>query len=227
MIQEIRQKLFTLQDKNYQQFQSKLCPGIDNIIGVPVPKIKNLVKKILKENYHVYLQEVTNQYYEETMIEGLIIAMSKMPIDDKLHCLESFIPKINNWAICDTVCANFKIDKQDLNKLWNFLMLYKNCNKEFELRFMLVMIINYFLIDDYQEKVLSIIDSIQVDYYYTNMAIAWLISILFIKNRKITMKYLKNNHLLDFTYQKSLQKILESNQVLKEDKEIIRQMKRR
>jgi len=58
------------------------------------------------------------------------------------------------------------------------------------------------------------------------MAVAWAISICYVKDPLVTMNYLRNNSLDDFTYHKALQKITESNRVEKEDKNLIRQMKR-
>ena len=58
------------------------------------------------------------------------------------------------------------------------------------------------------------------------MAIAWTMSVLYVKYPKITMEYLKNNTLDDFTYNKALQKIIESYRVSEEDKNIMRKMKR-
>lgn len=226
MQEEIRKKLFLLQDEKYRKFHSNLCPGINNIIGVRVPKIRVLVKELIKTNYKDYLNNVENKYYEETLIEGLIIATSKMTLDEKLYYLKLFVPKIDNWAICDIICSGFKFKEKDLLFAWDFILSYQQSNKEFELRFMLVMMINYFLIDSYLEKVFKIIDSIKTDYYYTNMAIAWLISIAYIKNKEKTLKYLGNNNLTKFTYNKSLQKIIESNRVSLEDKEMMRRMKR-
>ena len=224
MVEEIRKKLFEFQDVKYQEFHSNLCPGINNIIGIPVPKIRTLVKEILKQNYHEYLNQIEKKYYEETMIEGLIIATSKMSLEDKFMYLKKFVPKIDNWAICDTVCASFKFKEKELSDVWSFILSYQNSDKDFELRFMIIMMMDYFLIDFYLEQVFQIIDSIQVDYYYTNMAIAWLISVAFVKDRKRTLKYLNNHHLSNFTYQKALQKIIESNRVSKEDKQMIREM---
>lgn len=226
MVEEVRKQLWELQDLNYQQFQSSLCPGINHIIGVRIPNIRLLVKKLLQQDYITYLEQVKNQYYEETMIEGLLIATSKLSISDKIFYFKRFVPKIDNWAICDTICSSFKFKKEDLELVWNYIISYQHSNREFELRFMIVMMMNSFLIDDYIEKVFAIMDSIQVDYYYTNMAIAWLISVAFVKNRKLTLQYLHTNHLSDFTYRKALQKILESNRVSKKDKEIIYNLKR-
>lgn len=226
MIEEIREELFLLQDLKYKEFHSRLCPGTDNIIGVRVPDIRRLVKDILKKDYKYYLNNIENKYYEETMIEGLLIATSKMSLEERFVYLEKFVSKIDNWAVCDIVCSSFKFKKNELDNVWHYILKYKNSNKEFELRFMIIMMMDYFLIDSYIDKVLTIIDTIQVDYYYTNMAVAWLISVLFVKDREKTLIYLKNNHLSAFTYNKSLQKIIESNRVSKPDKEMLRGMKK-
>lgn len=226
MKEEIRKQLFENQDLIYQKFQSNLCPGINNIIGVRVPVIRKLVKNILKEDYEKYLKEVDNKYYEETMIEGLIIATSKMSISKKIEYLDLFVPKIDNWAVCDITCSSFKFKKEDLPIIWKYIHKYQNSKNEFELRFMIVIMMDYFLLDEYIDEVLTIIDKIKVDYYYTNMAISWLISVAFVKYRDKTIKYLKNNNLSTFTYQKSLQKIIESNRVSQKDKDMIRKMKK-
>lgn len=225
MIEEVKKGLLELQDLEYQKFHSSLCPNISNIIGVRLPQIRLLVKRLLKEDYKFYLDNVTNEYYEETMIEGLLIVTSKMSLEEKLSYLEKFILKIDNWAVCDTICSSFKIKEKDLDTVWKFITKYKNSKKEFELRFMIVMMMDYYLIDKYFDKVISIIDKINVDYYYTNMAIAWLISFAYIKDKEKTLTYLNNNNLSNFTYQKSLQKIIESNRVSKSEKEFIKSLK--
>jgi 3-methyladenine DNA glycosylase AlkD len=71
------------------------------------------------------------------------------------------------------------------------------------------------------------LDNIKHDGYYVKMAVASAISICYVKFPLRTMKYLKNNNLDDFTYNKSLQKISESLQVDKETKAIIRSIKRK
>ena len=58
------------------------------------------------------------------------------------------------------------------------------------------------------------------------MAVAWAISVCYVKFEKETMALLLDNALDDFTYNKSLQKITESFRVSKEDKARIRKMKR-
>jgi hypothetical protein len=58
------------------------------------------------------------------------------------------------------------------------------------------------------------------------MASAWAISNAFIKYPELTMRYLKNNNLDTFTFNKSLQKITESYRVSEKSKKIIKRMKK-
>ena len=38
--EEILEKLYEMQDLKYKEFDSSLCPNVDNIIGVQVPKLR-------------------------------------------------------------------------------------------------------------------------------------------------------------------------------------------
>lgn len=226
MVEKVYQKLVENQDLEYQKFQSNLCPGISNILGVRVPIIRKIVKELLREDYRFYLDHVTNQYYEETMIEGLLIAQSKMPLEEKFLYLDSFVPKIDNWAVCDICTSSFHLKENELPLVWNYLQKYMSSTKEFEVRFAVIMFMDYFLEEPYIDQVLQVIDSIRLEDYYVKMAIAWLLSVLYVKDKKKTISYLKKNHLSSWTYQKALQKMIESTRISKEEKDQIRRMKK-
>ena len=59
------------------------------------------------------------------------------------------------------------------------------------------------------------------------MSVSWLISMCYVKEKKITIKYLNSNKLNDFTYNKAIQKIIESKRVSNEEKDELRKKKRR
>ncbi|MNP75469.1 hypothetical protein D3C76_1725330 [compost metagenome] len=59
------------------------------------------------------------------------------------------------------------------------------------------------------------------------MAVAWAISIGYVKLPEHTLTYLNSNTLDDFTYNKALQKITESYRVDQDTKMLIRSMKRK
>lgn len=225
-MEDIRKKLFELQDLKYKEFHSSLCPNVDKIIGVRTPKLKEIAKQIAKENYKEFLQNAQDEYYEELVLQGLVIGYAKISIEDTFKYLEKFVPKINSWAVCDITCANLKITKKYVNEMWKFLEKYINSDKEYEIRFALVMYLDYFLTDEYIDYILRKIDKITNKEYYVQMAIAWLVSIAYIKQKEKTEAFLQNNKLDKFTQNKSIQKICESYRVSNEDKEKVRKYKK-
>jgi 3-methyladenine DNA glycosylase AlkD len=228
MYKKIRQDLLNLADKKYKEFHSSLCPGTDNIIGVRVPVLRNYAKKLSKqENFKDYISFNKTIYYEEVMLQGMLIGFIKnTDIKEILTTVKDFVPKIDNWAVCDIFCAGLKVVNKNKETVWNFIQKYLKSKKEFELRFALVMILDYFTDEKHINEVLNIFDNVKHDGYYVKMAIAWAISVAFVKFPETTMKYLKQNNLDDWTYNKGLQKICESLRVSKETKEKIKKMKR-
>ena len=115
---------------------------------------------------------------------------------------------------------------RNMQKMWDFLNSYINSKNEFEVRFSLVMMLNFYITDEYIDKVFMKINMVRNEGYYAKMSLAWLISLLYIKYRKETVEFLNNNNLDKFTYNKAIQKIIESNRISKEEKDKVREMKR-
>ena len=88
-------------------------------------------------------------------------------------------------------------------------------------------ILTHFINENYIDEIIKLLDNIECDKYYVQMAIAWLISIAYVKYKEKTEKYLKKSKLSNFTYNKAIQKIIESLRVSKEDKERLKKMKRK
>ena len=119
-----------------------------------------------------------------------------------------------------------KIAREEPEAIWNFIQPYLHTEREFEARFGVVMLLFYFIEERHIRRVLALLNQIPAKGYYARMAVAWAISICFVQFPELTMKYLKEeNSLDDFTYQKALQKITESNCVNSERKAVIRKMK--
>ena len=227
MKQEIKEKLMELADLEYKKFHSGLCPGINNIIGVRVPILRNYAKELIKA-YEVneLLKQIDNQYYEEIMLQGMVIGLAKQDFDTTKKHIEEFVPKIDNWAVCDVFCTGLKITKSRKEEMWDLLQKYLKSDQEFEIRFGVVMILEYYIEEDYLKKIFKIFNTITSQAYYVQMAVAWAISICFIQFYEETITYLKTSKLDDFTYQKALQKAVESYRITEERKQILRKMKR-
>lgn len=222
----IREKIFSLADEKYKEFHSGLCPNTNNIVGVRVPILRNYAKELVKEGFEENYNKIQTDYYEEIMLKGMMIGIAKMDIDTKITYIKEFIPYIDNWAICDVFVAGLKIKEKE--KFYNFICTYlQNDKTEFEIRFGLVSLLDYFIDKEHIQDIFKITDKIKRDEYYIEMAIAWLISICYIKFPNETEKYLNNNQLSDFAYNKSIQKIIESTRVDEQTKNKLRKMKRK
>lgn len=223
----IKQQLEQLREPEYQAFTSKLLPGVEHILGVRLPELRKLAKKLAKDNWKEYLEEASDDSMEEIMLQGMTLGYARGEVQEKELFLRKFIPKIDNWSVCDSCCATIKLAKEEPEEMWNFLQEYLQSEQEFEVRFALVQLLDYYVNSTYIGKVLQQIDRIQNKAYYVQMAQAWAVSICYRDFPKETEPFLKQNHLDDFTHNKALQKIVESLKVSKEEKEYIRSLKRK
>lgn len=226
--QEIKKKLIELSDQKYQDFHSSLCPGTENIIGVRVPILRNYAKELFKEkDWKQTIKEIDNEYYEEIMLQGMLIGQAKAEdINTILKYVEEYVPKIDNWAICDVFCAGLKITKKYKKEMWNFIQKYLKADKEFEIRFAIVMILDYYIEEEYLQENFKIFENIKNEDYYVKMAVAWAISICLIKFYEETIKYMETSKLDSWIYNKAIQKAIESYRITDENKKVLREMKK-
>ena len=223
----IRKELEALSEDKYKEFSSSLIPNVDNVLGVRTPNLRKLSKEILKnKDFEKFLKTNQFKYMEEYMLKGMLIGLLKRPIDDVLFYAKDFIPSIDNWSVCDSFCCGLKITNDHLDTVFDFLQPYFYSKNEYEIRFSYVMLLNYYLNDEYIDRVLNLVDEFKDERYYSRMAVAWLISMCYVKYPNKTEMYLKKSKLDNWTFNKSIQKICESLKVDKKIKEKIKLMKK-
>ena len=88
------------------------------------------------------------------------------------------------------------------------------------------MLLDYYISEEYLDKDFKIFDDIKSEKYYVQMAVAWAISICLIKFYDKTIEYLKQAKIDKFTYNKALQKAIESYRITEEQKTELRKMKK-
>ena len=226
MIEEIRRELRESADPKYKEFHQSLVPGLDSMLGVRIPRHREIGKRLGKSGWEEYLREASDSSYEELMLQGLVIGYGKMDRERRVQCLEQFIPKINNWAICDCSCSTYHFMRKEPDFWFTFLEKWLSGGREYEIRFGVVCLLDHFVNQEYLERVLKICDSIRHDGYYVKMAVAWALSVCCAHFPEQTKRYLENNSLDDFTLNKTIQKCRESYRISKEDKEYLLKLKR-
>ena len=221
---EIRKQIEEFAESEYQAFTSRLLPGISNIMGVRLPNLRKMAKQIAKGDWKMYLDYASDASFEEIMLQGMVIGYVKDSLCEVIPYIEKFIKKIDNWSVCDSFCSGLKITKEYRKEMWSFLKPYYHKQGEFEVRFGVVMLVNYYLEEEYIESACEIFNKVKHNGYYVKMAVAWAISIYYIHFPETMEGYLRNNNLDEFTYKKALQKICESRVVDPTRKEQIRKV---
>lgn len=224
----IRAELETLADEPYRTFHSRLIPETSHpILGVRVPKLRALAKRLAKEEGAAYLERAKWETYEEVLLWGLVACALKEDVGTKLERLRNYASRIDNWAECDIVCSSLKETAKYQEEVLSFLRPLLRSEREYEVRFAVVLLLGYYVDEMHIDGMLELLTEVSHPGYYVKMAVAWALSVCYVKFPEKTMECLKRGGFDDETYNKALQKMVESDRVDKETKAKLRGMKRK
>ena len=221
MREDIRKKLLDMSESDYQKFSASLIPGVKNMLGIRLPELRKLAKEI------------------EDM-------------DKILPYITAFIPIVDNWSVCDSVFMGMTVFQRDRERTWDYIQPYLQSDKEFEIRVAIIIMMQHLLKCDangkkisrlrtitmenfsddkevkglYLDRILSAADNVNTTAYYASMADAWFIAEAFCCFPYHTYQFLKANHLDNTTYNKAIQKIVESRIPSDDVKILLRSLKR-
>lgn len=217
---DVREELFLKQDLKYKEFQSRLIPNIsgDKIIGVRIPQLRKMGKLLVNNDFPW-------DYYEEVMLHGFYIGYAKLSFEEKLSLLDEFVPQIDNWAVCDCVCSSLKFINKNKAEFLEYLKKYMNSEREYEVRFAIVVLMNYYIDEEYSDFAVNYFKSIKSNYYYVNMAAAWALSVAFVKFRNKVLPLIENDLLTKEIHNMTISKIRDSFRVDRETKQYLKTLK--
>ncbi len=190
------------------------------VFSLKMSDVRLIAKQILKGDYDGFLSVAKNDSYEETLIQGIVIAQIK-DLNKQIEYLKNWICHVDSWGTCDSTISTMKALGKSKHKDKFFDWFYDLCfsEKEFVSRFGIVTIMCYYLEEKYIVKILDMCKKVDNDAYYVKMAIAWLISYAFVKFKDKTYKFLEAKVLDKFTQNKAISKCRDSFRISKEDKE--------
>ena len=214
-IEEFNKYLESKKRPEKMDFTVKTINTKMQVLAIPIPELRKIANQIYKGNFISYLDAFNNRYFENTIINAVLINNIK-DLKTKKHYILKL--KIDNWATVDILKFNIKNQEQEY---LNLAKEYLKSKQEFIRRIGVRILFNYTGDEDLTE-IFNIIDSLQTEEkYYVNMAVAWLMCELMIKNRNQTLKYLENHKLNDFTINKTISKCRDSYRVSKADKDFL------
>lgn len=237
MREEIRTRLYEMSDADYQKFSASLIPdsGRGVMLGIRLPLLREYARELSRGDWREELSHGEDIYFEETMLRGMILGYACRDIKELFVYLKDFIPRVQNWSVCDSVCNGLKLVEKYPEETWKFLQPYLHSGEEFPTRVGLILLLSHFVklgeggqkiprrrtvtMEDlqgteekglYLEQILEALDREFPEGYYAQMAAAWLLAELFVTYPVRTFRALQELHLDDFTRKKAVQKIRES-----------------
>ena len=106
LLDTVRLELQQLAEQPYARFTASLTPGATNILGVRLPRLRKIAKRLASGNWRDYLDAPGKHYFEEHMLHGMLIGAIPADIETILAYTDAFIPHIDNWSVCDSFCAS-------------------------------------------------------------------------------------------------------------------------
>lgn len=224
--EQIRMELEKNADEKYKKFSSGLLPGVRNILGVRLPELRKMAKRLARADWRENLRQISDDTFEEIMLQGMIIGYADCPTEERLELVRGFVPKIDNWSVCDSFCSGLKFVRSEQEKVFHFLEPHIASEKEFEQRFAAVMLLNFYIDENWLDRTLQVLEQIDAKEYYAKMAVAWALAECYLHFPEEVMPILKENTLDPEVRQKTLQKIIESRKISPETREEIRTLKK-
>ncbi|MDR0889830.1 MAG: DNA alkylation repair protein [Oscillospiraceae bacterium] len=227
MQEEIYARLLSLAEPEYRAFHMRLCKTRYPILGVRIPALRAIAKEICCGNWRAFSDSCAGESYEQIMLEGFVLAGAKMPLEEKLARTADYIKKPDCWALTDCVVPSYRFRKQDLAQILAFFEPYLHSQEEFQLRFALIVLLDYFLVDEYAPWVAKTVAAVQHDGYYVNMARAWLLAELATDYDALTFSLLEGAQLDTFTHNQTISKLCDSRRIPDARKAYARSLRRK
>lgn len=222
---EIREKIFSMADENYKDFQAKLMPTVDRnkVIGVRTPALRFFAKELYKAGrYDAFLSDLPHKYYEEDNLHALLIDKIK-DFDECIAEVERLLPFIDNWATCDMLRP--KVLKTEPEKLYEYICKWLVSDKVYTVRYAIGCLCSFYLDDNFRPEHLSAVAEIRSEEYYINMMIAWYFATALAKQYDSTIAYLQQRKLHEWVHRKTIQKAVESYRISSETKMYLRSLR--
>ncbi len=203
--------LFNLSTPKAITYTSKVIPNCNTIIGVNM----STLRKYFKENViflEIFLTYKANEYYEVDLLKALAVINKKESIEDKINSINKYSYTITNWATTDIFLNVFK-ERNEI--IFSYAIDLLKSHQQFRIRLGIILLMNY-IDEDYLNKIFEAFNKIKDDFYYTEMAMAWFLSISYSTLTHLTMQYLNDNKLSNFVIRKTVSKIQDSLKISKE-----------
>lgn len=238
-------KLYEAKDPAYQSFNNRItnCQTKNPSIGVRMPLLRTIMRDLAHGIYgdvHAYFAAIENACLkgqkageaevcrqEEHMLYGMLIGAADLTRDERKARMDAWIPNVLSWADRDSAVAQWKFLQKDRAYWYPYLLEKLHAREEFPLRVPLVSLLQHYMSAEYIDRLLLCFGKDYSEAYYVRMAQAWALSICYIHFPEKTLSFFQTDKLPAWTHNKAIQKCRGSLRVSREEKERLKQLKKR
>ena len=227
IIQEIREKLSSLQDLKYRDMQVRIIPSVkpESIIGVRTPELRKMAKELAQSReIGVFLENLPHKFFEENQLHAFIVSGMK-DYRECLGALNRFLPYVDNWATCDQMSP--RVFKKHRPELMESIRGWLGSAETYTIRFGIGMLMEHYLDEDYEPACPEMVAAVRSEEYYVNMMIAWYFATALAKQYEAVLPFITEHRLDTWTHNKAIQKAIESFRITPEQKEYLKSLKNR
>lgn len=226
---DILARLHAMAEPEYARFSASLIPNAPPILGVRLPRLRALAKEMVRAlaEEPALWDALAGPYLEQALLHGMMIGAAKLPESERLERLESFLPRVTNWSVCDSTAASCKWMAKTPGFWLPWLQALARRQEEFAARFGLVCLLDHFTdTPEGRRATLAACESARCPALYTSLGAAWAVSIAAVKEPGLGLDFLQNDKLDDFTHNKAIRKICESRRACPAYRDAVRALLR-
>lgn len=209
-------------------FSAKLLPGVDEsrILGVKVPELRKVAKELVASGeYKEFLTE-KHFYVEEVILHGLILGYAKLTTEALIGEIEKFLLQADNWMVTDCTVSALKAVEKNRDIFYLKCIEWLGSESEYTVRFAVVVLLGYYLDDDFRKDIPALLARYDTDSYYINMAIAWYFSVALVKHYDEVIGLFRTRAIVNpWVHNKSIRKAVESYRISDERKAYLKSLK--
>lgn len=198
-------------EEGYRRFSQRLVTGGPPLRGVRLPRLQRLAADIARGDGDGFLRVARDDSFEEALLQGLVIGRLREPGEAVVERLRRFLLLVTNWSICDSTCAGLRQVKRDPAPFEAFARSCLSSPDEFTVRVGVVILLDHFLEPPYSQETLPLLCTVRHEGYYARMAVAWALSVGFVRDPAATAPLL--DQLDPETRRLTVRKICESRRV--------------
>ncbi len=226
--EELLRRLDAMADPTIGPYMNKIVSDTGYPMRcVRMSELRLLAREAAKGDWRGLLAEGCFETYEEVMVLGLAAAYARASFEEKAEAFRILLPRLDSWALTDSIAPTWKISDGDRRAAWDFSMECLDSDLEYTVRFGVVLLMRNFLREDTVMQTAERLTAIHDERYYVRMALAWCFAEMAVEHSGLVMEVLRSGSLDTFTHNMTIRKMRESYRITPEEKAAAAALKRK